>query len=293
MSEKSPREQRDKPLPLRREFWKKLLPKIQRGEVLAPETPEEVDDALHTAHAVLIDYLDPILVRDFERPKLPQNAEFYAAFSEHYFTAVDTQEQALWNRLRNEVAQEERVGAQRDGHVAAYHTLTRLGLTAPPSGMELYITLAPLGRVYENLLKEKYADAYVPGHFYDALKQHMPNLLLRFISFDPVIGGVLTINLITKETRRKDVVIDVNAVFDERFFYLDEHDALQIEPALIEKVREHIGEKGIEDDMMQRTKDRGCPVLYAKTRDVIIDFAVDELIAQHKERFSSPIRERA
>ncbi len=289
-SPKHEKKERWKPLPLRREFWKKLPKSLNEGIVLIPEDSNEKDDIGHAAQAILIDYIEDALMKHFERPEIRAGEDFYEAFSATYVSTIQSLEMQAWQELSEKADKtlQENTGVDLHPREAAYLTLTSLERheREAVSSVELYILLSLYAEVYETLLKEKYAEAYTPELFYSALRTNMPNFLLRFIALDGVIGGLLAFNAQTQESL--DIMTGSGELFppatkyESRMFYLDGDDTLKFKEVFVDTVHAFAKEKELTADQSGRTFDRGCPVLYAEKRDEILQFAIEELIAQHK-----------
>jgi hypothetical protein len=290
MSESFGGSEKFKPLPLRRSFWKEIPPLLKRGVVVVPEDAAEREDARNAAQAVIIDSIEKELMSTFQRPELPGKDEFYSEFFTAYDSAVTEQETVIWGNIGKRVEEKTKKhqAGPLDEESAAYLTLRRLGEEEAPQSRELYLTLAPIGRAYEERLREKYGEHYSPSLLYDGFRKHMPHFMLRFISMDSVISHLVALNSPTKETRAKDntePLISSHTKFDPRVIQLDDHDSLRFAPKFIDLIHSYAREKGITEDMHGRTEDRGCPVLYSSERDAIIKFAIEELIAQHQKAF--------
>ena len=287
MSSEGPKTgERFRPLPLRRQFWKEYPKVIRDGAVILPESPAEREDIRNAAQSVMIEYIERGLMHDFKRPELPDKDDFYSEFSAIYPDAIQAEEFRQWERAGDAFAQrtKENPAAPLDETSAAYLTLTFMGMEEPPQSIELYPILAAFGRAYESLLREKYGDQYSDELLYRNLRSQMKPFLLRFIGMDSITSMLLSQNAVTKETQHDTMILHPGAVIEPRLLDLGENDSLRFPPEFIDAVHKHIREQGITKDPLGRTEDRGCPVLYSSERDAVVEFAIEELIAQRKER---------
>jgi len=291
---KESKSDRWKPLPLRREFWKVLPAKLKDGVVLISDDKAEKEDMRNAAQAVLIDYIEEELMRTFESPILDKQKDFYNTFWRVYFEVVQRKEVEAWDNLSTEVDNllKKSPNAELTVREAAYLTLNMVSRheTMAVSSVELYFFLSMSAQVYETLLKEKYKNSYNDKIFYECLRKNFPKFLSRLIGLDSVIAAVLSTNIQTAESLEhnaatvKEGDLTFETEYDPNFFYLGDDDSLHINPKLMEEIYKYAKENEISEDMIGRTADRGCPVLYASKRDAIIDFAIEELIEQHKKR---------
>ena len=283
----APKNERFKPLPMRREFWKIMPDLIKDGVVVLPEDPKEINDARAAAFSVLIDHQERELIEHFRRPELTQD-DFYTDFAVSYSTEITNQESEIWDRFEKETAQkqEQEPTAPLTEQEAAYLTLTAADAargipTDHPQSIELYEFLPKYVESYEALLKQKYGDSYSPDILYEALRKYMPKFMTRFIAMDPVISKIAAINLMSEESLDKGDDT-AHATFEPRTMELDGDDSLQFKKLFVDAIHEHAMEKNFTEDSVGRTEDRGCPALYSNQRDAVLKFAVEEMIAQHK-----------
>lgn len=279
-----PHGKRYKPLPLRRGFWREYPAEFRKGLVLTPSSVAEGIDMATAAQAVLINHIESRLMRNFKRPTLAREGDFYAEFNKAYVRMAYAEEHRIWKEIGREVDQAFMLEPEREftDKEAAYLTLWRLGVKKPPQSIELYMFLPAFAQAYEELLRKKYAERYTPAIFYKALRTHMAAFLLRIIGMDMVIIFLLTLNMVSTIPNAKGFILKPGVVLDSRLMGLKEDDKLFLSSAFVEAIHERAREQNFREDQSGRTEDRGCPVLYSSQRDAIIRFAIEELIAQHE-----------
>ena len=152
----------------------------------------------------------------------------------------------------------------------------------PPGSHELYMNLAIFARVYEELMRKKQGDAYSAEFLYQGLREHMPGFLLRLIGMDSVISMLLTMNAKPRKVPEDTVILQPGTVLDSRLMEIRENGSFNFHPKFVEMIHEHARKNDLREDSMDRTEDRGCPVLYSSERDAIIRLSIEELIAQHQ-----------
>jgi len=281
---------RFKPLPLRRGFWKKLPNKIKEGTVLLARDLPEREDVRNAAQSILIGHIASRLISGFNRPALKRGGEFYGEFFATYMEAIQAEELRIWEEISCEMdrALAERPGRDLTDTQAAYLTYAMLGHQEPPQSQELYMNLAVFARTYEELLRDKYGEAFAFALFYKALREHMPAFLFRLIGMDSLISVLLTMNAKPRELVNETLILRPGTVIESRFMDLGEDDSFAFRPKFVEVAHEHAQKNNLRKDFVGRTEDRGCPVLFASGRDAVIRFSIEELIAQHESYEHKP-----
>lgn len=276
-----------RPLPLRRKFWRTLPQLIRNGTVLIRNEPAEREDIRNAAQSILIDYIEREVMATFKRPSLVKSCDFYAAFYVAYEKAIRDTELAIWKHFGKEfeVWSAKHAAEPLTEKWAAYLTYAFREYPEPPQSNELYMNMAPLARAYESLLRQKYGKKYSHEQFYETLHTRFPTFLFRFIGMDTLIGALISTNLHIKRTHQEGMLVSRYSFYEPRLFILDENDTLVFKPAFLAAIRAHAQEQNFKEDHQGRAKDRGCPFLFAKERTSVLDFAIHELIEQHRAWF--------
>ncbi len=292
------REALKKPLPFRRRFRTVLLSLFEQGTVIVAETnTPEWWDAQNAAQTICINHLHPKVIADFSRPVLPDTGDFYERFSDKYIQEVRKTETAVWREFgkkfnkRFEDLDSDALDNLSDIE-AAYLVLSRAETAQIPGSEELFGFLARVSEVYETLLKKKFKERYSPSMFYKMLRENMSVFILKFIALDSVIAEDTF--LFAGAKKQADGSLSVSGFsLNPIVFQLGDNDELLFTKDFTNFVHQEVEGKGKTSDSVGRTEDRGCPVLFAKkeVRDGIISFAIEELIAQHGDRFGKKTAE--
>ncbi len=294
-------------LPRRPEFRKRILDAFKSGTVVVLEPPSsrenmitrdeyvaEFTDISNAAQTVLIDHIQKALIERFVRPQIAQDTAkeaFYAVFAHDYARYVRDLEIAIWNELGEQVREQTEHLTEHEldelpPTVAAYITYVGLGISRPPSSIELYVYLAKYAESYETLLQQKYGSAYVPELYYEGLQKHIHSFMVKFIGMDSVMSERLTLNLTSPEVKSSIQFAEALEGVDPLnvdHLELTGAGGLGFKKDYVDRVHAHVRAHTISHDMMGRTETRGCPVLYAKERDRVIAFAINEIIIQHRQ----------
>ena len=102
---------------------------------------------------------------------------------------------------------------------------------------------------------------------------------------DTVIIDYYRANMMDKSgLENPDQAEYISSPLNVTYFDVDDNLKLSINPKIIEFFKRHAKEHDIKSDHIGRTENRGCPFLKTNNQDVIITFAIDELIGQYKSR---------
>lgn len=276
------------PLPPRRGFWSRALEYLADGRVLCDEGDIGVRrDNKIAAQSVLIDEIGRRLMKTFTRPQLPEHTEFYKGFYQVYENAVQETDNLIWEKLCDEFDEEIK---KKNGTTdlskseAAYLTYAFTGIEEAPQSYELYLNLALFARAYEQLLRTKYDSNFTYEHYYTALRNRMPEFLLRLTSMDSLVLFLLRVNAEPHEENQR-MGLHAESIIDPRLLTLHRDESFNFRNEYVDLVHKHILAHNLKDDFRGRTESRGCPVLRSSIPRELYDFAVEELIAQHKMRF--------
>lgn len=280
---KCPAEKRYKPLPLRRGFWREYLKQLEKGVALIPENFLEWEDVRNAAQAVIIDHIQSRLMVRFKRPIISDFREFFTRFNDEYVERIREVEIEVWDEICNETTEALLKRPDRDMSDKEAACLTYLfsGHPMPPDSTEFYMTMTIFARAYQELLQEKYLENYKPEIFYQALRQHMYKFIMSLLALDSAMAGLLVMGA-AKDLTSGYNTIETHTVIDSQFLELDSNDAMSFTPEFVTRASDYAQEEKIKADASGRKEDRGCPALFAKRRDAIICFAIEELIAQHQ-----------
>lgn len=274
------------PLPLRKSEVSGLQRTIEDGVVLVPENKMEHYDMANAAQALVIERLATDLVADWQRPKLECTQEnFHTVFAKTYFDTTGAVEAQLWSELLDEVSAKVDVAASEltplEAAVLTLALLSGYEKQAVASG-ELFGEVALHGQAYETKLRERLGSNYTNEVLYENIRAHFPRFLTRFIAMDSVVIDLYRYNATTDQSRPY-----TDNPLNPGLFHLDDNNALSINRIFIEELKKHAAEHKFTKDFSGRDVNRGCPFLRADNYPVLITFAIEEFIAQHKQYFSN------
>lgn len=282
------------PLPIRKDFWKDILPKIKQGVVALEGSPRDESrwrDIYYAAMPEIIDAIYREVIANFKRPVLEQGTQgFFVDFMIQYTEHINQHVREIRERLESELLSKLDADSKQELSPLEASLLSQMfndDRTFNPASDPFFIYIGTYGYIYEQLLKEKFGPSYSHETLYQALENTFKDFLLGKTATPDILGDVEKTLLYGSEYWEKGnkggVPFDPNTL-DYSYLYLDENNMLRMTPDAINTIHTFLQEKTPTESLSGRTEERGCPVLYAKSRDEIYNFGVREYIAQHKIR---------
>lgn len=275
------------PLPTRFKEVKAFRDAMQRGVVVLPEHLVEHYDAANAAQSIIIDHLLTEVMVTWQTPTLEcASGDFYKCFSLTYFHLSREQEEVIWQTmLDSTLASSDLVLDNLQPLEAATLTLANFPgyHEVAASSQEIFLETSLHAAVYEQLLQEKYKEAYIE-HFYHGLKENFSLFLKRLIALDSVIIDLYRANITVHKPADGSEGAEYGPL-NSQCFQLGEHDELRMNPLVLSVLKEYALKNNLKKDTLGREANRGCPFLVSKVQDEFIDFVIGEFISQHQKYF--------
>jgi hypothetical protein len=282
------------PLPIHKDFWKDILPSLKKGLVTIEDrdNPNSWRDTYYAAMPEIIDAIYSEVMENFQRPVLEVGGHGFALdFIRQYHEQTDLEVTAIRERVEEELLTTLAETPDKEFSPLEASLLSQMfadNRTLVPDSGPFYIHIGIYGYIYEELLKRKMRESFSAEALYQVLQKNFKNFLIAQTATSDLLLNVERSFLYGGgywENSEEGVPFTLDTL-NYSYLYLDENNLLRVTPEGIEAIHQFIKEKKPVESLAGRTEERGCPVLYARNRDAIYEFGVQEYVAQHRIAYS-------